>query len=300
MATSRTDLINQIKEQRKQAKAQLLYNAGITKLKKSQLKEIAQQLKEINKAMRKEKEEVVKEDLKLDANDLEEEKEILLEELEELKEQDKQTKIEIKELDFDDEEDQEDMERVEALYKEQNPDEYDNDDDNLVFEINDNEIDYNNDIFEEEEEPNVKMVVKKEKEPKEIRKMTRQDLKKRVEFDEFESDIEDEEPQEEMTQQYGGLQLQEAKAQVEDITSGFKDMMMDRIKELRRFKRMKLLTPKFINETIDYHNYYRGEAEKQIQNVLEQLFDGDFDKSFYSKVNKVFDTILNKMEKELD
>ena len=300
MASSRTDLINQIKEQRKQAKAQLLYNAGITKLKKSQLKEIAEQLKEINRAMKKEKEPKAQDELYLDAEDLQDEKEILLQELEELKEQDKQTKIEIQELDFDDDEDEEDIRRVEKELDEKYPyEEYQELTDDY---FNNDKITF--DDLEEEEEPKVKMVVKKEKEPKEIRKMTRQDLKKRVEFDEFESefesDLEEEEPQEEMTQKYGGLSIPEAKAQVEDITTGFKDMMMDRIKELRRFKRMKLLTPKFINETIDYHNYYRGEAEKQIRNVLEQLFDGDFDKSFYSKVNKVFDTILRKMEKELD
>lgn len=293
MATSRTDLINLIKEQRKQAKADLLYNAGITKLKKSQLKEISEQLKEINRAI-KNKNIPEKDALIMDANTLEDEKEILLQELEELKEQEKLTKIEIKELDFDDDEIEEDERQVdEELDKEYPYEEYQELTEDLY---NNDKITFDDIEEEEEEKQQIKKVVKRDKEPK---KMTREDLKHRaVAFDEFEDDEEEEE--EKKPQKYGGLSLDEAQEEIENITSNFKNMMLDRLKELKRFKRMNLLTPKFINETIDYHNFNRSQSQEQINNILEQLLDCDFNKSFYSKVNKVYDIILKKMEDELE
>lgn len=73
--------------------------------------------------------------------------------------------------------------------------------------------------------------------------------------------------------------------------------MQDRIKDIKRYKRMQLLTPEFEKESIDYHNYYRQNAEQQITEIMDSVYeDEDFNKSYINKINKLFENIMQKFE----
>ena len=146
------------------------------------------------------------------------------------------------------------------------------------------------DVESEEEEP--KPPPKKTPKPK-PKKMTRGELKRRKE----ESEEEEEESEEEPPQQPQTLLT--AQREIEHLTNSFKALMEDKIAEVKKYKKMKLLTDKFVNETIAYHNDYRARVEEEIEYLTESLNGEEFPKAFVSKTNRVFDGVLKKMEKAL-
>lgn len=305
MAYSRKELITQINEERKKAKTILYNKTGISKLKKDELNKIMNDLKILNNAYKTENEEDEKKAILQDTNDLEGKKKQILNELEILKKEEKEAEIYIEELEFNDEDEANDEARVEEEYNKthtiEKSDNYDDflnyDNANLEYErLEEDDIEDNNN--NNKYNMNITQKIERDEKPKQ---MTREELKSRtLEEKVFDDDEDDDDSDDYNEKKYGSykLSLPQAEQQILETLLNFKLIMNDKIKEVKRFKRMNLLTQKFIDEVINEHNFYREEAEEQIGGIMDNLRDDlDFKKSFVSKINRAFNSILEKTEK---
>lgn len=330
MSYSRKELMTQINEEREKAKNKLLYTAGITKLKKDELNEIVNDLKTINKAYVKEKEEEEKKALEEDKRELEDEKERLTNELKRLDNDSEEAKCILEELDFDDEDDAKEEERVEEEYKKEEEKKILTIDENYDAFLNYDNNDLTYEEIDEEEEPQEKNNIneynmpeknitqtitritdnkednKDDKKSDEPMLISRNELKNKKK--DYDTQSEEEEDVEKYNDNYYEkknndktgytLTLKQAEDQIKETITNFKDIMDEKIKEVKRFKRMGLLTQKFIDQVINEHNFYRTEAEDQIADTMDNLRgDLDFSRSFVSMVNRQFNNILEKTEK---
>lgn len=279
MSKSRTELIKEINEARKDAKANLMYVKGLTKMKKKELNEVAKLLKDINNID--------------DDNDREQEQERLLNE-----------KLEIeKELDELQDEENENEQKLNELNipdEDENYDDYTEDEQDDLIEI-------------EEEEP----LEKEEEEEPITSRRDYKDIQN--ELDELNSDNDSDDYvnaedflnsvqnkiKEKVSKKVSkkvndNTDVKKYQNQIKKIMSEFGSKLGYSLKPYQRKSRTGDLTDNDADDLVDLYNDYREDAKYLIDDVLYDMGDDvTLPPKFYDYVNNYFDRQLERVQRVL-
>jgi hypothetical protein len=280
MSKSRTELIKEINEARKDAKANLMYVKGLTKMKKKELNEVAKLLKDINNID--------------DDNDREQEQERLLNE-----------KLEIeKELDELQDEENENEQKLNELNipdEDENYDDYTEDEQDDLIEIEDEEP---LEKEEEEEEP-----ITSRRDYKDIQNELDElnsdnDSDDYVNAEDFLNSVQNkikEKVSKKVSKKVNdNTDVKKYQNQIKKIMSEFGSKLGYSLKPYQRKSRTGDLTDNDADDLVDLYNDYREDAKYLIDDVLYDMGDDvTLPPKFYDYVNNYFDRQLERVQRVL-
>jgi hypothetical protein len=294
MSKSRSQLIKEIKEERKKAKANLLYVKGLTKMKKTELREIADALKKASSNMVGDEDRTERE-----IERLENEKDQLQEELQELENEEDNYKQDIEELEelYEDEVQEPDknteeldeplkppkLVRQNGVHKDLPPQE-DSESESEEEEVNIQDLveDEDNDELVDAEEFLKTLgdtLERYEKEPpkKENKKKEKKERKRH-------------EPS----------SRREVEQEIRKVMSNFSGELSTRLKPYQRKYRQGTLNNHDIDDIVDTHNDLREDTKGRIEILMDELPEGeDLTDSFYRYVNDYFERQLQRVDRLL-
>lgn len=294
MSKSRSQLIKEIKEERKKAKANLLYVKGLTKMKKTELREIADALKKASSNIVGDEERTERE-----IERLENEKDQLQEELQELENEEDHYKQDIEELEelYEDEAQQpdEDAELDEPLkppklvrqvgvHKELPPQE-------------------DSESESEEEEVNIQDLVEDDEDDDEL--VDAEEFLKTLgdTLDRYEKEPpkkENKKKEKKERKRSEPLSRREVEQEIRKVMSNFSGELSTRLKPFQRKYRQGTLTNHDIDDIVDTHNDLREDTKGRIEILMGELDDGDdLSEAFYRYVNDYFERQLQRVDRLL-
>lgn len=156
-----------------------------------------------------------------------------------------------------------------------------------------------NDESKEPEEPQIKSILKKK-----VRILSRNEIKKRSdsidsEYSDYQSDTEYSEANYFDSTRYDGtINIEKAQEEIIKVVNSFKIFMDRKVKEVKKYKKMKLLTKKCINDTIAYHDDLKNAVEDNIDIIMDAMRETDeFSPKFDRKIDRIFTSIATKLNK---
>jgi chromosome segregation ATPase len=259
MPKSRIQLIKEIKQARKDAKANLLYVKGLTKMKKKELNEIYNEIKQVDNRTSNydsdgelSEQELVNTERK---EDLEKERERIKDELAKLELEEEEIKEEEVVLD----ELEEEQEEQEEEQKEESEEEYIEDIQNPAQELD--ELESDNELESEEESEEEEEPVKKTKKTKKEKTLT----------------------------------LTHFKKEIKDMTLEFEESIHEMLLE---FNEKEKLTDTDISDITNFYNETREIMEDNLKSIYREMPDGiDFTPTFYNSIERVLDKQEDKVNK---
>ena len=277
MSKSRTELIEEINEARKDAKANLMYVKGLTKMKKKELNEVAKLLKDVNNIdndsdREQEQERLLNEKLEIEK------------ELDELQDEEIENTQKLNELDIPDEEEN---------YDEITEDEEDDLEDDLEYELEDEleDIESNN-----EDDYNIKEYTDIEKELQELESDTDDDNDDYVTTEDFLNSIENK--IKEKTNKENDVKKYQN--EIKKIMSEFGSKLGYSLKPYQRKSRTGNLSDNDADDLVDLYNDYREDAKYKIDDILDDMDDDVIlPPKFYDHVNNYFDRQLERVQRVL-
>jgi hypothetical protein len=290
MSKSRNQLIKEIKEKRKNAKAELMYVKGLTKMKKEELNEVYDMLNEVNQTLQDD----FNDEYSAEKEQLEKEKEILEQELNTLEQDEENKKVEIEELEdieneeFDEESetDEEDAPREKPKLERQNatyipPEESETEDSEQETE----KAELNNDDDKDDD----KLI-----DAEEFLKGIQDTLNRHDKVFKDKKKDKKEKKQQEITPK------KELEKEIKTLMSSFGGEITTLLKPFQRKHRYGRLDNFDIDDIIDNHNDLREETKNKIDLIMDELSENDdFSEAFYRYVNNYFERQLNRVERLL-
>jgi cobalamin biosynthesis protein CobT len=272
MPKSRIQLIKEIKQARKDAKANLLYVKGLTKMKKKDLNEIYKELSQVGNRLDK-----------YDGN-IPEQEIVNIERKEDLEQERERIKQELEDLELEEEQIEEEQVVLDELEEEQ--DEQEEEQDEQEQEEQEEQDEQEHDEEEESEEEYIEHTEHKQ------------------ELDELESDEqeESEESEEEekkkptkKTKKEKALTISHFKKEVKDMTLEFEENIHNILLE---FDEKQKLSDNDINEITNYYHDLKETMEHNLQVIYTEMPDNlDFTPTFYKGIERVIDKQEDKINK---
>lgn len=281
MSRSRTELIKEINEARKDAKANLMYVKGLTKMKKKELNEVAKLLKDSIKIDNdidrvQEQERLMNEKLEIEK------------ELDDLQDEEDEKVQKLNELNIPDEEEN---------YDELTEDEYYNE--NTEDQDHDVEEDQDNDVEEEEDQNNdveIDSYIDIQKQLEELES----DSDDYVDAEEFLNSVQNKINEKTITTKNNNTDVKKYQNEIKKIISDFGSKLGYSLKPYQRKSRTGTLTDNDADDLVDLYNDYREEAKYLIDDVLEDMDDDiTLPPKFYDYVNNYFDRQLERVQRVL-
>jgi hypothetical protein len=267
---SRSELINEIREARREAKANMLYVKGLTKMKRKELREIFEEIKYVNKNLKTDDEE----DNSYEIQELEAERDELQKELDDLEKQADEAKVKQVELEELEDDYYDNIDEKEEKEKDEKENQYKSCETAISNYIKENEeID---ELSEEEPEPETA-----QQPPPETEEYT-------------EDELEDDEPEEQQEKMPTTVKKY-IKNKVEDeiyvLLDDFENMIQDILYE---FKEKDPLTDADADEIENYYNDQKDALNDLINKAIDEL---PKDTDLYGKTYKKIDRVIAKQEK---
>ncbi len=267
---SRRELINEITKAREDAKANLLYVKGLTKMKKEELQEISKVLRQNGRNINRD-----------ELRELQQEKEKIKDELNELKVEEKEEEAKLQELDIDDEEQEEEEEESENTLtpekeEEEKKEEEEEEEEEDEYPLKREEIEtYFNDKDDTDSEDDNKT--------------------------EFYNSLErmmDEEK--DKHKKNNTRKKKDLERQIRSEMGNFSKSLSNELKPYQRKYRLGTLDNIDIEEIINIHNDLREDTMLNIDMIIDNLdIDDDFNENFYDYVNNFFEKKINRVNRML-
>lgn len=270
---SRRELINEITKAREDAKANLLYVKGLTKMKKEELQEISKILRQNGRNINRD-----------ELRELKQEKEKLKDELNELKAEEKEEEEKLQELDIDDEEQEEEEEESE----------------NTLTPEKEEEEKKQEEGEEEEEEEEDEYPLKREEIETYFNDKDDTDSEddNKTEFYNSLERMMDEEK--DKHKKNNTRKKKDLERQIRSQMGNFSKLLSNELKPYQRKYRLGTLDNIDIEEIINIHNDLREDAMLNIDMIIDNLdMDDDFNENFYEYVNNFFEKQINRVNRML-
>lgn len=283
---TKNDLLKEINKRKNNAKAELLYAKGLTKMKKDELIEVLEKMK------RSEGKEAIR---------LQRERDNLEDEIDDLEDQQEQKKVEIEELEYSEDKSSSDESEDSEDEKPNAPNAQDETDEEIQEETPENTQEYTDEDIQEYTDEDIDEEIP-EKPP-----LVRQNAY--ILSDESESEKSESDAEEFLQKIKSTIKKHEVKQpvrpskkdlenEIKGLMSSFGDSITDLIKPYQRKKRYRDLPTYDVDEIIDTHNDLRENIRDKIDIVMDDLPDNDdFSEAFYRYVNNYFERQLNRVDK---